>query len=794
MLYRDLTAYLVIASAPLAAAAQSTAVYAQEIGTAAAVNPAAQARGFTGSRTIIIGQSIAHRERIQTTSAGSVQLLFIDKTSMTIGPNSDLAIDEYVYDPATNSGKLAATLTKGVMRFVGGQISHAGNAQVTTPNAVVGIRGGVGIFSPQGVYIGYGEGNVRTGASSVTLTAGDYTQTFGGNTPPSNPSPPPPGLIAGLLALFQSQGGQGGGAPASNEGVNRARAAVTGSPAGPVVGANIANLTDGQRQPPVPQAVTTVNESVWQLVPTVAVPPPPLPPPPVTVTETPAPTPSTRPEPPVTAPPKFVGPAFTFNMTNCCGPTGQTSTAPYLPPSFTTGANSYVSQGMGYRQTSNSLNLTNVVTPPTNGASAPFFQWGIDITGSRADQTSWFSVMTGSLVDNGSGVTVAGGFGATRRGAANQTMGRAFGSMSSTPGSVVIDDSRIPLSATINQHDYVAATEQYRNLQAQFSPTGTSALTNYAFVQQLSRTQTPTGLGQYRPADVLTGWTGGLMQTIRGSSATSPFATIGTAEIILDPTRSRVQASFDIVNVTPTSLDSLLFASFQLGSVDPSKPAQSAYVDTHNFAAREAVIINSSGAQTQLSRVNGQSPASSTTMMVNVPRPVAQQILPGTTICECDYTRWGFWSTDTRRSGLFGGSRADQGHLMTWVAGQMPSKTEVPTIGTATYDGHVVANVRNGGAQYVASGNMVNTIDFARRSGTAQVTEFDGANYAGTLQLDRQDPRYLGAGLTSNVGNRTMIMTGNLFRGTSPVGEMGGNVLVGGTNYLGSGIFAGKMR
>ncbi len=363
MLYRDLTAYLVIASAPLAAVAQSTAVYAQEVGTAAAVNPAAQARGFSGSRTIIIGQSIAHRERIQTTSAGSVQLLFIDKTSMTIGPNSDLAIDEYVYDPATSSGKLAATLTKGVMRFVGGQISHAGNAQVTTPNAVVGIRGGVGIFSPQGVYIGYGEGNVRSGSSSVTLTAGDYTQTFGGNTPPSNPSPPPPGLIAGLLALFQSQSGQGGGAPASNEGVNRARTAVTGSPTGPVVGTNIANLADGQRQTPVPQAVTTVNQSIWQLVPTVAVESlPPPPPPPVTVTETPTatPTPSTQPEPPpVTTPPKFVGPAFTFNMTNCCGPTGQTSSAPYLPPSFTTGTNSYVSQGMGYRQTSNNLNLTN---------------------------------------------------------------------------------------------------------------------------------------------------------------------------------------------------------------------------------------------------------------------------------------------------------------------------------------------------------------------------------------------------------------------------------------------------
>src|SRR3954471_4770907 len=109
---------------------------AQQVGTAAAVNPAAQARGAGGSRTIVLGQSIAHKERFQTTSAGSVQLLFLDKTSMTIGPNSDLAIDEYVYDPNTNTGKLAATLSKGMMRFVGGQISHAGNAQISTPNAV----------------------------------------------------------------------------------------------------------------------------------------------------------------------------------------------------------------------------------------------------------------------------------------------------------------------------------------------------------------------------------------------------------------------------------------------------------------------------------------------------------------------------------------------------------------------------------------------------------------------------------------------------------------------------------
>ncbi len=226
------------AAAPLADMAR-----AQQVGTAAAVNPAAQARGSGGSRTIVIGQSIAHRERVQTTSAGSVQLLFLDKTSMTIGPNSDLAIDEYVYDPASNTGKLAATLTKGVMRFVGGQISHAGNAQVTTPNAVVGIRGGVGIFSPQSVYIGYGEGNVRSGSSNVTLSAGEYTQTLGGGAPPTNPGAPPSGFLQSVLAALQSQQGQGGGARATAGQVNQARTNASGSSTG-TIATNVQNVVN----------------------------------------------------------------------------------------------------------------------------------------------------------------------------------------------------------------------------------------------------------------------------------------------------------------------------------------------------------------------------------------------------------------------------------------------------------------------------------------------------------------------------------------------------------------------
>src|SRR5262245_63512522 len=113
---------------------------------------------------------------------------------------------------------------------------------------------------------------------------------------------------------------------------------------------------------------------------------------------------------------------------------------------------------MGYRapappiSTAQAANLNNGPVRPT------FFQWGIGIDGSGASQSSWLSVMTGVLTENEGDVTFSGSFGATRRGAGNQTMGRASGFITSTAGSVALDDHGLPLSATINQQDFVAAT------------------------------------------------------------------------------------------------------------------------------------------------------------------------------------------------------------------------------------------------------------------------------------------------------------------------------------------------
>jgi hypothetical protein len=116
----------------------------QTVGKTSAVNPAAT---NSAGKILTLGAEIIHKERIHTDTGGSLQLLFIDRTTLNIGPNSDVVIDDYVFDTRTNTGKMSVSLTKGLMRFVGGQISHNGNAQVKTPTATIGIRGAVGTFS-----------------------------------------------------------------------------------------------------------------------------------------------------------------------------------------------------------------------------------------------------------------------------------------------------------------------------------------------------------------------------------------------------------------------------------------------------------------------------------------------------------------------------------------------------------------------------------------------------------------------------------------------------------------------
>jgi hypothetical protein len=126
---------------------------AQQVGVTAAVNPAARGTPPGGqARTLTIGQSVIHNEHIDTDARGLLQVLLADGTTFTVGPNSGLTIDSFVYDPNKGTAKITASLSKGVFRFIGGKTSKTPDGvQLNTPVGTVGIRGGIAnlVFDPQ---------------------------------------------------------------------------------------------------------------------------------------------------------------------------------------------------------------------------------------------------------------------------------------------------------------------------------------------------------------------------------------------------------------------------------------------------------------------------------------------------------------------------------------------------------------------------------------------------------------------------------------------------------------------
>jgi hypothetical protein len=124
--------------------ASPAALGQQRVGVNAAVNPAATGiPPNAAARQLLLGQEVVHRERITTGVVGQTQILFVDQSAMTVGPNSDLVIDEFVFDPAAGTGKLAANFTRGVFRFVGGSSASRTTRFRANPSATIGIRGGV---------------------------------------------------------------------------------------------------------------------------------------------------------------------------------------------------------------------------------------------------------------------------------------------------------------------------------------------------------------------------------------------------------------------------------------------------------------------------------------------------------------------------------------------------------------------------------------------------------------------------------------------------------------------------
>ena len=160
------------------------------------------------------------RERIETSPEGSAQIVFNDTSTMTVGRNSAVTVDDFVYSRG-GGGQQGVSMAKGVMRFVGGGVSHEGGTRLRTPTASIGVRGGtalVRIGGSCGTLIVHQYGFIDVGGQALTRPGYGVCAPSGG--PVSEPFLVPPETIAEIIAALESGKKQRGGAkrePTSEE-------------------------------------------------------------------------------------------------------------------------------------------------------------------------------------------------------------------------------------------------------------------------------------------------------------------------------------------------------------------------------------------------------------------------------------------------------------------------------------------------------------------------------------------------------------------------------------------------
>lgn len=288
--FAALSANLVLAAGTAQAQAKSA-----QAGVAAAVRGEVTLVAMTETsravgQNLTSGDNIYLGDMIETGPLSGMQIMLLDETVFTIGPEAALTIDTFVYDPATSAGQVTASVVKGAFRFVSGRVAkeEPRNMSVRTPVGTIGIRGtsAAGRVSPPDadgnvvaniVLLGPGVDNnateragriiVSNGGQSVEISRSGFGTTISGlagiPTTPIRFDPAQVGALTGGLgtnggARPAQQPGTGRSAntpngndntPANGPGAGSSRPGNTGGPAGQQAGS-----TPGQSTSPIRSA------------------------------------------------------------------------------------------------------------------------------------------------------------------------------------------------------------------------------------------------------------------------------------------------------------------------------------------------------------------------------------------------------------------------------------------------------------------------------------------------------------------------------------------------------------
>jgi hypothetical protein len=115
-------------------------------------SPAGRIKVVSGSAFIIrqgqsmpaqIGQLVFEGDGLRTAADGRIGVTMNDDTRVSVGPGSEIRIDQFLYAPAEGRLGFALAIVRGFVAYVSGRIAKLSpdSIRLETPSATVGVRG-----------------------------------------------------------------------------------------------------------------------------------------------------------------------------------------------------------------------------------------------------------------------------------------------------------------------------------------------------------------------------------------------------------------------------------------------------------------------------------------------------------------------------------------------------------------------------------------------------------------------------------------------------------------------------
>ena len=131
-------AIVVLAAAPPALAQQPAPAGTIKIASGAVFIVRA-----SGTVPAVAGAPVYEADTLRTGADGKLGVTLKDDTRLSLGPNSEIRLDRFAYEPAEGQLGFVLKVVRGMAAYVSGKIAKIAPdaVRLETPSAIVGVRG-----------------------------------------------------------------------------------------------------------------------------------------------------------------------------------------------------------------------------------------------------------------------------------------------------------------------------------------------------------------------------------------------------------------------------------------------------------------------------------------------------------------------------------------------------------------------------------------------------------------------------------------------------------------------------